>query len=51
MSYTLEQLSSDIRNALKADSGIGGKQAVCVKQIRQGERSDAEAGVLKECAT
>src|SRR5206468_2943889 len=29
MSYTLEQLSSDIRNALKADSGIGGKQAVC----------------------
>ena len=29
MSYTLEQLSSDIRNALKADSGVGGKQAVC----------------------
>jgi hypothetical protein len=29
MSYTLEQLSSDIRNALKTDPGIGGKQAVC----------------------
>jgi hypothetical protein len=29
MSYTLEQLSADIRQALKADSGVGGKQAVC----------------------
>jgi hypothetical protein len=29
MSYTLEQLSADIRNALKADSGPAGKQAVC----------------------
>ena len=29
MSYTLEQLSSDIRKALKADPGAGGKQAVC----------------------
>lgn len=29
MTYTLEQLGSDIRGALKADSGIGGKQAVC----------------------
>jgi len=29
MSYTLEQLSSDIRSALKADPGTGGKQAVC----------------------
>ena len=29
MSYTLEQLSADIRSALKADSGIVGKQAVC----------------------
>jgi hypothetical protein len=29
MSYTLEQLSSDIRNALKADSGPAGKAAVC----------------------
>ena len=29
MTYTLEQLSDDIRAALKADSGIGGKEAVC----------------------
>lgn len=29
MAYTLEQLSADIRAALKADSGPAGKQAVC----------------------
>jgi len=29
MTYTLEQLSDDIRAALKADSGAGGKEAVC----------------------
>jgi len=29
MAYTLEQLSADIRAALKADPGVGGKQAVC----------------------
>jgi len=29
MAYTLEQLAADIRAALKADAGIGGKQAVC----------------------
>ncbi|HML13869.1 MAG TPA: hypothetical protein VK456_11205 [Xanthobacteraceae bacterium] len=29
MPYTLEQLSADIRTALKADSGLAGKQAVC----------------------
>ena len=29
MAYTLEQLSDDIRKALKADSGATGKQAVC----------------------
>jgi hypothetical protein len=29
MSYTLEQLSADIRKALKADSGTAGKQSVC----------------------
>ena len=29
MAYTLEQLSADIRKALKADPGIAGKQAVC----------------------
>ncbi|SKA02232.1 hypothetical protein SAMN02745126_03182 [Enhydrobacter aerosaccus] len=29
MTYTLEQLGSDIRNALKSDPGLGGKQAVC----------------------
>src|SRR5580693_5234118 len=29
MSYTLEQLSADIRKELKADSGVAGKQAVC----------------------
>ena len=29
MTYTLEQLSADIRQALKADSGIAGKQEVC----------------------
>lgn len=28
MAYTLEQLSADIRAALKADPGVGGKQAV-----------------------
>ena len=29
MSYSLEQLSADIRKALKEDSGVAGKQAVC----------------------
>ncbi|HJQ60144.1 MAG TPA: hypothetical protein VJ890_24780 [Vineibacter sp.] len=29
MAYTLEQLSADIKQALKADSGPRGKQAVC----------------------
>src|SRR5258708_15899216 len=29
MAYTLEQLSDDIRKALKADCGVAGKQAVC----------------------
>jgi hypothetical protein len=29
MAYTLEQLSTDIRAALKADPGPAGKQAVC----------------------
>ncbi len=29
MAYTLEQLSADIRRALKADAGPAGKQAVC----------------------
>ncbi|MBS0639883.1 MAG: hypothetical protein U1E70_20005 [Acetobacteraceae bacterium] len=29
MSYTLEQLSADIRAALKANAGPAGKQAVC----------------------
>lgn len=29
MAYTLEQLASDIRAALKSDPGPGGKQAVC----------------------
>jgi predicted metal-dependent enzyme (double-stranded beta helix superfamily) len=29
MAYTLEQLSADIRQALKSDSGSAGKQAVC----------------------
>jgi hypothetical protein len=28
MAYTLEQLASDIRAALKADPGVGGKEAV-----------------------
>jgi hypothetical protein len=29
MTYTLEQLSADIREILKADSGAAGKQSVC----------------------
>ena len=29
MGYTLEQLSADIRHALKADPGLAGKEAVC----------------------
>ena len=29
MAYTLEQLSADIRGALKTNSGDAGKQAVC----------------------
>ena len=29
MAYTLEQLSADIRETLKADSGVTGKQLVC----------------------
>jgi hypothetical protein len=40
MAYTLEELSADIRAALKADAGPGGKQAVCAavsKALRDGE--------------
>jgi len=33
MTYTLEQLSADIRQALKADSGTAGKQAVCAAGV------------------
>ena len=29
MTHVLEQLAADIRAALKADAGVGGKQAVC----------------------
>jgi hypothetical protein len=29
LSYTLEQLSADIRNTLEADPGLAGKEAVC----------------------
>ena len=29
MAYTLEQLSGDIKSALKADAGPAGKQAIC----------------------
>lgn len=29
MSYTLEQLASDIKEALKADAGIAGKEKIC----------------------
>jgi hypothetical protein len=29
MAYTLEQLSADIRETLKADSGVAGKREVC----------------------
>ena len=29
MAYTLEQLSGDIKGALKADGGAAGKQAIC----------------------
>jgi len=29
MPYTLDQLSADIRQALKADTGLAGKRAVC----------------------
>ena len=29
MAYTLEQLSDDIRGALKADSGTAGKEKIC----------------------
>src|ERR671910_925436 len=43
MAYTLEQLSDDIRTALKADPGVGGKQAV-VKLVAKVLFEDPELG-------
>lgn len=40
MPYTLDRLSTDIRNALKADPGIGGKRAVA-KLVSNALRDDA----------
>ena len=51
MAYTLEQLSADIRAALKADPGIGGKQAVCtlVSKVLQDKEFAARHLTADQC--
>ncbi len=40
MSYTLEQLASDIRNTLKAQTGVSGKKAICQHVVKALEDED-----------
>ena len=51
MPYTLEQLSADIRSALKADSGAAGKQAVCklVSKVLLDQEFIAEHLTAEQC--
>ncbi|MBV8189068.1 MAG: hypothetical protein JO339_17635, partial [Alphaproteobacteria bacterium] len=51
MAYTLEQLSTDIRNALKADPGTGGKQEVCklVAKVLRDEAFAAKHLTADQC--
>ncbi len=51
MAYTLEQLSSDIAGALKADAGPAGKQAICglVSKALQDDAFVAEHLTAEEC--
>ena len=51
MTYSLEQLSADIRKALKADSGIAGKQEVCklVSKVLLDEEFVAKHLTAEQC--
>jgi|SRR6266404_1427454 len=51
MAYTLEQLSTDIRQALKADSGTAGKEAVCglVSKVLLDEEFVARHLTVEQC--
>ena len=51
MTYTLEQLSADIRQALKSDSGIAGKQEVCklVSKVLRDEEFVSKHLTAEQC--
>lgn len=51
MAYTLEQLSADIRSALKTDAGPAGKQAVCalVSKVLRDEDFVAKHLTAEQC--
>src|SRR5262245_49994368 len=51
MPYTLEQLSGDIRKALKADAGAAGKEAVCglVAKVLRDEAFVARHLTAEQC--
>jgi len=51
MTYTLEQLSADIRQALKADPGVAGKQEVCklVSKVLRDEEFVAKHLTADQC--
>ena len=51
MAMTLEQLGTDIRAALKADSGLAGKQAICtiVEKVLRDEAFIARHLTAEQC--
>ena len=51
MSYTLEELAADIKSALKADPGPGGKQKVCehVSKVLRDEEFVAKHLTREQC--
>jgi hypothetical protein len=51
MAITLEQLSTDIRAALKADAGLAGKQAICkiVEKVLRDEEFIAKHLTADQC--
>ncbi len=51
MAITLEQLSTDIRAALKADAGLAGKQAICtiVEKVLRDEDFVAKHLTAEQC--
>ncbi len=51
MAITLEQLSTDIRAALKADAGLPGKQAICkiVEKVLRDEEFIAKHLTADQC--